>query len=416
MTYLRVLLIAPNIDGTDVGEGYAAFKWAEALSNRTQLTVLSFQRFGREPLEKQLPKAEVVTWPEPAWLNRFERINAMLKPAWPLFCRRVRKWIQNAHANGRQFDIAHQVKPGAARYAAPLLNTGIPYIIGPLAGNLPTPVSFRFETKSAPLFTRLRALDSIRFRYDPWLRASFIGAEAVLGVAPYVRELLADIPLKRFVPFVGLGIDALAPKVERSMEEGRLKLLHVGRGVRTKGLRDIIRALAQLSDMPNVTLTSAGHGEEIEICRREAERLNVADRVTFLGGTPRAEIEQLYAESDVFVFPSFREPAGQVLYEAMRWGLPVITVRCGGPDGIVDDSSAIRLNVTTPQTMARDLALAVRSLATNLPLRACLGVAARKHVAKEGMWLRKVEQMLKVYNEILTEREKVTAIQNDEFI
>ena len=43
---MKVLLIAPNIDSTDVGEAFVAYKWAEALSARVELTVLSFQRPG----------------------------------------------------------------------------------------------------------------------------------------------------------------------------------------------------------------------------------------------------------------------------------------------------------------------------------------------------------------------------------
>jgi hypothetical protein len=62
---MKVLLIAPNVDATDVGEALMAFKWAEALSQRTHLTVLCFQRPGRPDVAGQLPRAHVVTWPEP---------------------------------------------------------------------------------------------------------------------------------------------------------------------------------------------------------------------------------------------------------------------------------------------------------------------------------------------------------------
>ena len=42
LTKLAIVLAAPNIDGTDVGEGCIAFKWAQALSDLVTLTVLSF--------------------------------------------------------------------------------------------------------------------------------------------------------------------------------------------------------------------------------------------------------------------------------------------------------------------------------------------------------------------------------------
>ena len=58
---MKVLLIAPNIDNTDVGEAFVAYKWANALSERVDLTVLAFQRPGRKCLAEQLPHARVVT-------------------------------------------------------------------------------------------------------------------------------------------------------------------------------------------------------------------------------------------------------------------------------------------------------------------------------------------------------------------
>jgi glycosyltransferase involved in cell wall biosynthesis len=398
---IKVLLIAPNIDGTDVGEAYVAFKWAEALAAHVELTVLSFERPGRTALATQLPQARVVTWPEPRWARWNERLNAMAKPAWPVFARKVRRWIDAAQARGEGFDLAHQLMPQAARYPTPLRHFDMPYVIGPLGGALDTPASFAAEAGSAPVFTRLRALDGWRFRHDPWLRRSYADAACVLGVAPYVRDLLGTIPLQRFEPVLELGIDDLAPDVARPMRPGSLRLLHVGRGVRTKGLRDAVRAMAQLRDLAGVTLTSAGEGEEIDICRAEAIRLGVADRVTFLGRLPRAEIEGLYASHDVFVFPSFREPAGGVLYEAMRHGMPVITAARGGPDHIVDDHSGLRLPVTTPEAFATAIAEAIRALAADPARVSALGEGARAKVGAEGLWSAKAARMVALYQGIV---------------
>ncbi len=398
---MRVFVMAPNIDGTDVGEAYVAFKWVEALSHRVDLTIASFERPGRKSLAQQLPNARVVSWPEPRIARVHERLNAMAKPAWPVFAARVHRFLRQEIRAERCFDLAHQLMPQAARYASPLRHFDIPYIIGPLGGALETPGAFRHEAGSAPLFTRLRALDAWRFRNDRALRASYSGAAAVLGVAPYVKDILADVPLKRFEAILELGIEELAPDVVRRPVEGQLRLLHVGRGVRTKGLRDAVRALARLKNHPGITLTSAGAGEEIEICRRDAERLGVADRVTFLGRIPRADVEELYRSHDVFCFPSFREPAGGVLYEAMRWGLPVITAARGGPDWIVDGTCGVRIPVTTPDTFANDIAEGVLKLAQNIELRQSLGAGARVKVEREGLWSEKADNLIRLYQELI---------------
>jgi len=398
---MNILLIAPNIDQGDVGEAFVAFKWAEALSRRVNLTVLAFHRPNMRPLAEQLPRARVVTWAEPTWARRHERLNAMLKPAWPVFAARVKAWLAAELATGACFDLAHQLMPQAARYASPLRHFALPYIIGPLGGALDTPAAFQAEMGSAPLFTRLRALDAFRFRHDPWLRASYSRAACVLGVAPYVKDVLVAVPLQRFEPVLELGIDDLAKGDRPARHDGQLRLLHVGRGVRTKGLRDAVRAMAQLRDLPGVTLTSAGNGEEIAQCEAEARALGVADRVTFLGRQPRDVIENLYASHDAFLFPSFREPAGGVLYEAMRHGLPVITAARGGPDHIIDDSAGIRIAVETPQQFARDIAAAIRGLLDAPDKIATLGQGAKNKVAREGLWSAKADRMVDLYQSII---------------
>lgn len=403
---MRVLLIAPNIDATDVGEAFVAFKWAQHLSERVDLTVLAFQREGRPGLQRQLPDARVVTWPEPAWARAHERLNAMLKPAWPVFARRVRKWMDRAIRSGETFDIAHQLMPQAARYASPLRHFDVPYVIGPLGGALDTPQAFRAEAASAPMFTRLRALDGLRFRHDPFLRESYERAACILGVAPYVRDVLADIPMRRFEPVLELGIDGVAVDARRTQVAGEMRVLHVGRGVRTKGLRDVVRAMARIRDLPGVTLTSAGGGEEIDLCRAEAEKLGVSDRVTFLGRVTRDEVEDLYTSHELFCFPSFREPAGGVLYEAMRHGLPVITADRGGPAWIIDDTSGVRIPVTTPETFARDIALRLRELALDPAKRGRLGAGARSKVEREGLWGVKADQLVDLYRSIGGERKR----------
>lgn len=398
---MKVLLIAPNVDATDVGEAFVAYKWAHALSGLVDLTVLAFQRHGRPDLAGQLPGARVVTWLEPQWARKNKRLNAMLKPAWPIFARHVQRWMDQAFAQGEHLDIAHQLMPQAARYASPLRHFDVPYLIGPLGGALETPAAFQAETASAPLFTRLRALDRVRFKHDPFLRNTYAKAACILGVAPYMRKILSDVPLRRFEVVLELGIDDVVPPCPQRTATDRLRVLHVGRGVRTKGLRDTVRALATLKDLPGVTLTSAGDGEDIEICRAEAVRLGVADRVTFHGRLPRSEVEALYASHDVFCFPSFREPAGGVLYEAMRHGLPVITADRGGPGWIIRDASGLRIPVTDPAKFAQDIGQAIRLLTRNPQLRNHLGAGARQQVLNEGLWSAKATSLVDLYRSIV---------------
>ena len=403
---LRLLFIAPSLDGNELSEAGWAFRWIEALSRRASVTCLASSRKGAVPLAEQLPLARVVTWPElPLLYRRFERVNAMAKPGLPLFHAQARRWIRRALSDGERFDIGHQILPQGMRHATPFLGLGLPYVIGPLGGGLQTPPGFEAEVRQGSHWsTRLRAVDGFRLRHDARLKAGYAGADLVLGVAPYVRDRLRGVGVRRFLALPEQAHGTLPPPRVRQGDKGRLLLLHAGRAVRTKGLRDTIRALSLLRDLPGVRLVSAGDGEDLPACRAEAARLGVADRVTFLGRIPRAEVEEWYARADVFCFPSFREPMGGVLFEAMAQGLPIITAAYGGPEVLIDDSCGIRVPVTTPDAFAEGIAAAIRQLSAEPQLRLRLGQGARARLLSFGSWDERADRMMGLYEDILTRR------------
>lgn len=407
---MKVLFTADTMSATATSEPYCAFKTAQALSEVVDLTVLCLHHHRPElgNLSDQLPNAEVVTWKAPRYPKSFGNFGAMFKPYYPTYFRRVRSWLRTAQRAGRRFDIAHQLMPQAPRYPSPLTGQGLPYMIGPLGGALSVPPDFRKEVGEAEAwYTRIRKADAWRFRHDPWLRRSYGEADLILGVAPYVRDILSDIPMKRFETFIELGIDDLPSESRIRLGRG-LKLLHVGRGVRTKGLRDVVRAMSRLKNHPDITLTSAGGGPEIAACEREAARLGVSDRITFEGLVPRSRVEHLYRTSDVFVFPSFREAAGNVVYEAMRNGLPVIAVDHGGPGSIIDETSGIKLPLSTPNALAEDIAAAVLRLHGDDDLRLRFGQGGQQEVARKGLWSAKAVALRKLYQSVLDARRDVS--------
>jgi glycosyltransferase involved in cell wall biosynthesis len=397
----RVLALAPYCDGLDVGEAWCAHQWVSHLARHARVTLLTLRRKDHVPASLQLPGVEVVEWDERLFSPRFGRLAAMMKPSYLGFYAEARRWIAGALAGGRCFDIAHQFSPIALRYPSPLAEFPIPYLIGPLGGSLDTPAGFAAECRSSAWYTRLRALDGFRLRRDPMLRRSYARAAAVLGVAPYVGDMLKHAAPRRFEVISELGVDSLAPARETATTGTRLNLVHVGRAVRTKGLRDAVRAIARLPADVNVHLDVAGQGEELEICREEAQRLGVSGRITFHGQISRAAVEELYAKADVFLFPSFREPSGSVVFEALRNGLPVIATDRGGPGFVIDESCGITVPALDPEQMANDLAGAVTRIARDPALRARLAAGARERVARIGLWDNKIRWLLRLYAELL---------------
>jgi glycosyltransferase involved in cell wall biosynthesis len=394
---MRLLLIAPVCNGEDVGEAWVAFQWARLLAERCDVTLVTYHKRGARPAAEQLSGLRVIEWTEPPLIGRAERFNSIVHPVYFPFYFRARQWIRRALARGERFDIAHQPVPVALRYPSPLAGLGIPYVIGPVGGGLSTPAGFAGEeAQSAPWFMALRNIDGCRRRWDPWLRQSFQKASCVVGIAPYVRDQLARIPLQRFEIMSETGLDAVPESIDRSGRTGPLRLLFVGRLVRTKGARDLIRAMALMSDL-ELRLDIVGDGPERAVCEATIRDLGLERRIVMHGWKAKSEVAQFYRKADVFVFPSYREPGGNVTLESMAFSLPLVVVDRGGPGSAVSDACAFRLSVSTPDALAGDIAGAVRKLATDPALRHRMGAAAYQHVVRTALWSSRVERMAGIY-------------------
>jgi glycosyltransferase involved in cell wall biosynthesis len=396
----KLLVIAPGCDKEDVGESWVGHQWVHRLARSHQVTLLSYYKRGKVPPSRQLAGVRVVDWPEPPLVGRLERLNSMLKPGYPPFHFRARRWLRGALAAGERFDLAYQPVPVAMRYPCPAAGLGIPYVIGPVGGSLASPSAFSGEEGTAAWYVGLRSLDRLRMRWDPQLRRTYSGAACVLGIAPYVEEFLRPVPLRRFEVMSETGIEALPGSVDRSGRTGDVRLLYVGRLVRTKGARDAIRAMARLRDLP-VVLDVVGEGSDRAACQALAAELGLSPRVRFHGWVPRERTADFYRAADVFVFPSYREPGGNVVFEAMGFGLPLVVCERGGPGNVVDEASGMTLPAVSPDQLAGDIATAVATLVREPQLRLSMGAAARRRVADIALWDRKLERMESLFGEII---------------
>lgn len=396
----KILLVAPTCNGEDVGEAWVASRWAQHLGERHDVTLLTYHKRDAIPARHQLSGMNIVEWTEPPFLGRAERLNSLMKPAYVPFYFRARHWIRDALAKGQQFDLVHQPVPVAMRYPSPATNLGIPLVIGPVGGGLSSPEGFAADEGSAPWFMNLRKLDRYRLRWDPLLRRTYQRADCVLGIAEYVREHLSDIPLQRFEIMSETALDRVPAPIDRSGRSGAVKLLFVGRLVRTKGARDILRAMALVRELP-IELDIVGEGPERGACKALIASLGLGDRVRLQGWRSKDEVADFYRAADIFVFPSYREPGGNVALEAMGHSLPLIVVNRGGPGTATSDQCAIRLSATTPETLASDLAAAIRRLVEDPALRRRMGATAHSHVTKTGLWSAKLDRMDEIYADLI---------------
>jgi glycosyltransferase involved in cell wall biosynthesis len=97
----------------------------------------------------------------------------------------------------------------------------------------------------------------------------------------------------------------------------------------------LLRAFALLTH-PDARLMLLGQGKGEAILRNLAAELGIADRVIFSGFHP--DPSPFYATADLFVLSSDYEGFGNVIVEALSFGLPVVSTDCpSGPAEILEN-------------------------------------------------------------------------------
>lgn len=164
----------------------------------------------------------------------------------------------------------------------------------------------------------------------------------------------------------------------KASESQQLKFVFLGKINQRKGIYDLIKAVANLEPQHRqaIKLILAGSGE-VEQAQKLATDLGIIEQISFPGWINDQQRNQLLAESDVFVLPSYNEGLPMAILEGMSWGLPIITTPVGGiPEVILDKETGL---LVTPGDIEQ-LTQAIQSLIEQPSLRQHLGQSARKQV------------------------------------
>jgi glycosyltransferase involved in cell wall biosynthesis len=132
-----------------------------------------------------------------------------------------------------------------------------------------------------------------------------------------------------------------------------LELLTVSRAEPGKAIDIVVDAVRSRPEL-RCRFTLVGDGPELEALRARAAG---DTRFRFLGAIPSDRVLDLYAQADVFLFPSRYDVFGNVLVEAMGAGLaPVVASEPGAvADLCVDGRNAVIVRESTPAAWAEAL-------------------------------------------------------------
>lgn len=128
----------------------------------------------------------------------------------------------------------------------------------------------------------------------------------------------------------------LAPEEKQYMENGRIRILEVGKYEERKNHKMMVRAFERLAGRYPVDLTIVGevsndfHRKYYAELEEYIASHGLNGRVTLKSNLKKADMMEEYKKADLFVLPSTGEPGSVTNLEGMAFSIPVI---CGEDNG-----------------------------------------------------------------------------------
>jgi glycosyltransferase involved in cell wall biosynthesis len=300
-----------------------------------------------------------------------------------------------------QFDLVHHVSWNTLSAPPLLWHLPIPFIWGPVGGGQTAPSAFKHYFGPAWRLERLRTARIRLIPFFPPLRRAVCHCALLLATNWETARVLAKAGARDVRLFLDIGVPPeYLPTTppHRPVRKG-LTLFWAGRFELRKALPLALEALRQVED-PSVRLKVAGDGPLRAEWLALAARLGLQARVDFLGQLPWEDMPAMFQQADAFLFTSLQDSSGTVVFEAMAYALPVLTLDHQGVGTFVPPEAGIKVPVTRPAETTAGLAQAICRLAISPQARQKMGEAAWNY-AKTHTWDRRAAQAGQWYTECL---------------
>ena len=409
---LKVLISAYACEPHKGSEPEVGWQWALQMARFHEVTVLT-RANNRAAIEAALaslhqrqPLPSFVYHDLPPFLLELKRRLKAVQWYYLLWQRSARGLIARLH-QAEHFDLMHHVTFAAFRYPAAVWGHHAPSVWGPVGGIESIPAGLLPWRQPGPLVREALRNACNLFQATPWrpLRRRARATTLLLASTPEMQRTFARLGAQsRLMTSIGLN-PAELPYRPHPPTQGPLRMLFVGNIIALKGLDLALDALN--ASGAQATLTLVGDGSYLPAVKAKAEALGLGGRISFKGRLPREQVLGLYADYDLFFFPSLHDTGGCALLEAMFNELPVLCLDCGGPGLAVRQGCGLKVPLGPRARVLAALAEGIRWCARNRAALAEHGRAARRVVLRDYDWDRKGRQMDQCYQEAVA-RSKTT--------
>jgi glycosyltransferase involved in cell wall biosynthesis len=268
------------------------------------------------------------------------------------------------------------------------------------------------RSRIRPLIVSAWGSDVIDFPSNPFkrmlIRKVLTRADRVTVTGRYLKEVVCRLapgiePGPAVIPF---GVEI--PKAPPPLPAPPVRLCYPKAHYPYYGPQVLLEAMAALKRAGgDIRLSMAGSGPMTDDLKKLADRLGLADAVTFAGFVPPEKMYAFIAEHHLVVMPSLREAFGVAALEAGACARAVVASDVGGLPEVVREGETGRL---VPPNDPSKLAEAITELATDRPGLETMGRAGYRLVKDNYSQDKSLDMMAELYEQAIDEKNQSTPL------
>lgn len=254
-----------------------------------------------------------------------------------------------------KFDLVHHITFGVFRDASLMYRLKIPLILGPLGGGEYTPPqltdSFTFREKTKE-FSR-QVCNKIAL-FNPLLIKSLKHASIIFTKTPETQKAIPQKFHYKTFNYLEIGVQHVYPPPTNNSGS----FIFVGRFIYLKGIDLLLHAFKIYLDHYDhkAILSLVGKGEHLKKIQKFISQYHLENNIRIIGWISQTQLKEYYQNATALLFPSLHDSSGNVVLEALSYGLPVICLDCGGPARVLGKSLE-QLIVSTQNHSEKEITL-----------------------------------------------------------
>jgi glycosyltransferase involved in cell wall biosynthesis len=313
-------------------------------------------------------------------------------------------WQKRAYLKAKELvdsvdiDVVHQLNPIGFREPGFLWKLNKPFVWGPIGGTHFVKLRlFKKNSYKAKLkFLIKNKLTEFQLKFSRRVSLAMHRADAVIASTGIDKEQIFEFFNKESYHFPENGI-VKEPYLNATKFpiKGQLQLVWSGSIEHRKNLEMCLIAVSKIKSK-NWKLNILGIGPLITKMQNLAEALAIGENIIWHGHLERREAIQIMADSHLHLITSVNEANSTVLFEAMTYGVPTLTLdHCGMAD-VVCDKCGIKIEIDSYREIINSIVFHLNQVLENPSILADLSKGTVE-CAKNYTWNKRLTKLNEIY-------------------